>query len=54
MLPFCRQIFRTYLRVSVKTTVQNLFALLPENINKEILSGIASAHIFVDVKQDFV
>ena len=30
-----------------------LFALHPENIYKEVLSGIGSAHIFVNLKQDF-
>ena len=30
-----------------------LFALHPENINNKILSGFGSAHIVVNLKQDF-
>ena len=32
----------------LKSDCSFLFALHPENINKEVLSGIGSAHIFVD------
>ena len=50
---FLKTKFQDLLKNKCENNCLFLFALHPENINKEILSGIGSAHIFVDLKQDF-
>jgi len=45
---FLKTNFQDLLKSECENNCSFLFALHPENINKEILSGIGSAHIFVD------
>ena len=50
---FLQTNFQDLLKSECENDCSFLFALHPENINKEVLSGIGSAHIFVNFKQDF-
>ena len=50
---FIQTIFQDLLKSECENNCVFIFALHPENINKEILSGIGSAHIFVNLKPDF-
>ena len=50
---FLQTNFQDLLKSECENNCSFLFALHPENINKEILSGIGSAHIFVNLKPDF-
>ena len=45
--------FQDLLKSECENNCSFLFALQPENINNEVLSGIGCAHIFVNLKQDF-
>ena len=51
--PFLQTNFQDLLKSECENNCSFLFALHPENINKEILSGIGSAHTFVNLKPDF-
>ena len=50
---FLQTNFQDLLKSECENNCSFLFALHPENINKEVLSGIGSAHIVVNFKQDF-
>ena len=50
---FLQTNFQDLLKSECENNCSFLFALHPENINKEILSGIGSAHIFVNLKPGF-
>ena len=51
--PFLQTKFQDLLKSECENNCSFPFALHPEKINKEVLSGIGSAHIFVNLKQDF-
>ena len=48
---FLQTNFQDLLKSECENNCSFLFALHPENINKEILSGIGSAHIFVNLNK---
>ena len=50
---FLKTNFQDLLKKECENNCSFLFALHPENIHKEVLSGIGSAHIVVNLKQDF-